>query len=247
MKSNKYTHRDHIDFMQRAAEEYYKDELGDIPPMDYNFMQLDKSVSKKRKITRRVVAIAGVVIFVFLCGNIISVSWLDAPAYGEKGLLHRIYQSIRGIDTDEQNQVMENEILEEFEITSMADIDGAIDFSEGTLYIPESIPEGYELELLSMKDMSLGDFTASYTFKKGEEKLIIAEVYSDRGEEVSCTGDGELIKLDDRIIYFQDKDSESNVYVNVYTEDALIQISGKISEEEAIEVAKNINKAKLIN
>ena len=95
-----------------------------------------------------------------------------------------------------------------------------------------------------MQNMSMGDFSATYTFKDRSKELVIIEVYSPENEEVSCTGEGKLIRFNDRVIYLQERDSEGNIYIDVYTENAVLQIMGDITEDEAIEIAKGMDKSK---
>lgn len=93
-----------------------------------------------------------------------------------------------------------------------------------------------------MQNMSMGDFSATYTFKDGSKELVIAEIYSPRSEEIRCTGDGKLIRFNDRVIYLQERDSDGNLYINVYTENAVLQIMGFITEDEAMNIAKEMKK-----
>lgn len=241
---DKKRHDDRVNNIQEIAEQYYRDEIGDIPPLNKDFMEVDKGNVRKRVGVVRYIPIVAAIVIVFIVGNIIAAVTLEEAAYGNKGLLYRIYQSIRGIDTDKENEVIENEVLEEAAINDWNDIDTAITFSEGTLYIPGYIPEGYSFEGLEMQNMSMGDFSATYTFKCGSDELTIIEIYSAKNEEVSCTGDGELIRLNDRLIYLQDRDSEGNIYVSIYTENAIVQIMGPITEDEAINIAKGMDKSK---
>lgn len=247
MKKEKttYTHEERVKFVQNAAEEYYKEEIGDLPPLNRDFMENDTDTKKTPRRLMRYTAIAAAVILVFLVGNTISAITANDAAYGDKGLLHRIYQSIRGIGTDKQDELTENVVLDEFKISSMDNIDEAINFADGVLYVPEYIPRGYKLASLSMAAMSSGDFNAVYEFTNGKETelLNITEVYSPEAGQVSCSGDGELIKEKDRTIYIQEKDINGIRYATVFTEDSMMQISGKLSREEILKVAKNFIKA----
>lgn len=240
---DKKKHDNRVDNIQEIAEQYYRNEIGEIPPLNKDFMEMDKEHMRKHISVMRYIPIVATIVIVFIIGNMLATITLEDPAYGDKGLLYRIYQSIRGIDTDKKNETIENEVLEEATINDWDDIDTAIAFSEGTLYIPEYIPRGYNFESLEMQNMSMGDFSATYTFNDDSNELTIIEIYSQRNEEVSCTGDGEMIRLDDRIIYIQERDSEGNIYVSVYTENAILQIMGAITEDEAINIAEEMERS----
>ena len=85
----------------------------------------------------RYLPIAVTIVIVFIIGNMVAAVTLNDSAYGNKGILHRIYQSMRGIDTGKENQSVENEVLEEATISDWNDLDTAIAFYESALYIPE--------------------------------------------------------------------------------------------------------------
>ncbi|MCQ4637344.1 DUF4367 domain-containing protein [Anaerovorax odorimutans] len=246
MKKEKptYTHEERVEFVQKAAEEDYKEEIGELPPLNRDFMKSDQDMRKKPNRAKRYAAIAAAVVLVFLVGSMISAITSNDEAYGDKGLLHRLYKSIQGLGTDKQDELTENVVLDELQISSMDDIDAAINFADGVLYVPEYIPSGYKLVSLSMESYSLGDFIAKYKFTndKDAESLGITEMYSPVGGQVSCSGDGELIKLKDRAIYLQEGDEKGILYATVYTEDSMTQIDGKLSREEILKVAKNLKK-----
>ena len=239
----KKEHDSRVDNIQEMARQYYRNEIGEIPPLDKGFMEVGKAGVQKRVRVRRYLPVAAAIIAVFLVGNVIAAVTLEDSAYGDRGILYRIYQSMRGIYSDKENEPTGNEVSEEATISDWSDIDTAIIFSDGALYIPEYIPETYSFEGLEMQNTSMGDFSATYTFKDGTSKLIISEIYSPRVGEISCTVDGELIKLIDRELYIQDRDSDGNIFVSIYTENAIIQIMGPLSEDEAVNIAKNMNKS----
>ncbi len=245
MKSKRYKrrHDSRVNSMQEMAEQYYQNEIGEIPPIDKRLLEIEEANMRKRVSVWRYIPIAVTIVIVFIIGNMVAAVTLNDSAYGDKGILYRIFQSIRGIDTDKKNQSDENEVLEEATINDWNDIEAAITFSEGTLYIPEYIPDRYNFKYLEMQNMSMGDFSATYTFEDGSKELMIAEIYSPRSEEISCTGDGRLIRLNDRVIYIQERDSDGNLYINVYTENAVLQIMGVVTENEAINIAKEMKKS----
>ena len=89
----------------------------------------------------------------------------------------------------------------------------------------------------------MGDFGVRHILlKTGQKELVIAEIYSPRSEEISCTGDGKLIRFNDQVIYLQERDSDGNLYINVYTENAVFTNNGFITEDEAMNIAKEMKK-----
>lgn len=237
----RYTHEERVEFFQQAADDYYKKEISIPPPLNWDFMHEEISKKKSNRI-KRFTAIAATIILVCITGNIISAVASNDTAYGDKGILHRIYQSIKGLGTDKQDEINDNDILDTFEINSMSEIDKAIKFSDGALYVPNYIPSGYELNSLKMESMSLKDFTATYEFIKGKEEVLnIVEMHFSGDGQASASGNGELIKLKDRSIYLQDRDEDGYLYAAVYMEDAMIQIRAKVSRKKILNIAKNLS------
>lgn len=137
------------------------------------------------------------------------------------------------------------ETVSSITINSMDDIEGAIDFAEGNLYVPQYIPDGFQLESLIVEQSQFGDFTAEYTFKNGEKQLSLIEMAnSDDDSTVNASGDGDLIRLKDRILYVQDEDSNGDRYIDVITEESVMQMLGKVSREEGIKFAKGLKRCK---
>ena len=234
-------HIERRNFIELAAKEYYADEIGPPPPLNRDFMKKDKVETKRHRYVKRCSAIAAAVFLVLLAGATISMLTSNDAAYGDKGILHRLYQSVMGIDTDQQDEESAGEYSDAFETNSMDDIEKAIAFSDGHLYVPEYIPAKYKLDILMIEKAGDDSMIASYTFKKGKQLMQITEMYSTADDQISASGDGETIHLKDRIIFVKDDGSGEKVSVDVYMEDIVCTIGGDISVEEAIQVAKGLN------
>ena len=244
-----YTHEERVKMIQQTAEDYYQKQAGNPSPLNRSFIEMEKETGKRSRRIKRYSAIAAAVLLVVVLGNTISMIAFDDSVYGDKGLLHRIYKSATGLSTDEQDEaLLENEVAEtvsSITINSMDDIEGAIDFAEGNLYVPQYIPDGFQLESLIVEQSQFGDFTAEYTFKNGEKQLSLIEMAnSDDDSTVNASGDGDLIRLKDRILYVQDEDSNGDRYIDVITEESVMQMLGKVSREEGIKFAKGLKRCK---
>lgn len=238
-------HKQRCQFAKQAAAAYYAEEFGTPPPLDRAFMEKSKP-SKSYYVRKRSAIAAGVMIAV-LSGAALNTFFLQDPAYGEKGLLHRIYQEENGsLETDEQligNYA--DEAVSGFTTGSMDYIEDAVDFADGQLYVPQYLPQGYLLDNLSLEQNYYGQIEASWRFKKGGNELLMTEMYTDGEGEVSAGGgkNSELIRLEDRIIYVHEKKREGQT-IGVFTEDAMIQFGGPISREEGIKIAKGLKQMK---
>ena len=242
-----YTHEERVKLVQHAAESYYQKQTGTPSPLNRSFINREKEAAKRGGRIKRYSFIAAAALLVILVGSTISMIAFDDSAYGDKGLLHRIYKSATGLDTDQQDEaVLEQEVAQPVAsrtIESMDDIGEAIDFAEGTLYVPQYIPEGYQLETLTVEQSQFGDYTAEYTFKNKEKQLALSEIsISDDDSTVSADGDGDLIKLKDRVLYVQGEDSNGDRWIDIFTEDSMMQMCGKFSREEGIKFAKELKR-----
>lgn len=244
MKEDRATcsHEERIRFVQEAAAHYYDGEAGSPPPLNRDFMK-QSNAQKKASHRKRYAAIAAVAAMVFLTGSIVSSVMEKNVAYGDKGLIHRLYKAAGGgLHTDKQDEIPLDEPVDYFHIERMEDIGDAVYFADGELYVPEYIPEGYELESLDIQGYVNGDMDVMYKFKKGADSLNMTEMYFTEDSQVDAGGKGDLIKLDDRAIYVRDKHPDGYLCIDVYTDDAAMQIGGKITKAEGFKIAENLKK-----
>lgn len=228
-----YTKEERREFFRQAEQQHFEKTYGEMPPLDKSFMKAEKSNAKSSKRKRySFIAVAAVAMI-----SIVSVAQPligSNEAYGDKGILHRLYDSVMGIGTDEQDG-NDRERESRVEIYDLDDIDEAKDLCEN-LYVPEYLPEGFELEKLVVERHSFG-VDADYTFKNGENELSIGMIFmeGDNGTFIS-NNQGEIIELEDRIIV----PAKDKAVIEIYTEDGTIMICGDIPQEEMIKIAKEI-------
>ena len=124
----------------------------------------------------------------------------------------------------------------------MDSLEDGVDFVNGRIYVPEYLPGGYDLKKLSIEKTGDGVVTAVWELKKGEKEFSINEIYTGEDDDggISASGEGELIRLKDRVLYVREADSGEEQCIGVYTEDAIIQIYGNVTEAEGIEIAKGL-------
>lgn len=232
-----FTREERAEFFRQAVEEVQKEEYGEIPQLDKSFMKQgashDKSSRRKRYSLIAVAAVAMICI-VSVAQPLIG----NNEAYGDKGILHRLYDSVMGIGTDEQDG-NDKDRESRVEIYDLKNIDEAKDLCED-LYVPEYLPEGFELESLVVEKTGTETTFADYTFKNGKEELLIGMNFvKSEDTTYSSNNRGNIIHLKDRIIV-PNKDLK---YVEMYTENGVMMISGKITQDEMIKIAKELVKA----
>lgn len=194
---------------------------------------------KKRRFSR-FAKVAAVLIIFLLCTNIIMLGRDSTESYGDKGILHRLYQGVTGLFTDSEEETEESDVEETVTVLDEKDIDSAKEFLPG-LYVPTYIPDGYEFEKLEIQKYYAGDSQCDYVYCKGKDKLKLLLYYTvDSERSHQWQEDGQLIELQDRKI-FVSEDSVSNAsWVSVYTEMCTMDISGGVKQDDLITIAKGM-------
>lgn len=236
-KKYKDTQREYNLFFHTAASKFYTKKYGTPKPLNRDFLNsIEKDYTKTRKGKKLIpLVLAILLICLFSIGTFLFES---NETYADKGILHRIYKSILGIDMDEQDNNSERKSIS-VEITSMDDIKEARDLCEN-LYIPKYMPTGYKLKRLIVEKFSDTEISAKYTFENLGKKVFDVTLTYVTSSTISygTNNDCQIIKLNDRTL-FAYTDQEG---VACLTEECMIIISGDISQNEMIKVAKYLQK-----
>ncbi len=200
-------------------------------------------VNKSRSNGSRFSKIAAIFIIVLLGMNLITLSSDSSEVYGEKGLLHRIFEGTRGIftDEDESELVVFDETGDECLISNYDDIYLAKQFWTD-LYIPEYIPEGYEFSSLCIIKSFSEDYTAEYEYVSDTNILEINFTSSSSDPKYISINKGELFELNDRTISIYKNDTSQLNIADIYLEDVTIHIYARLEEKEILRIAREIHK-----
>lgn len=241
------THKKLVEAMQKAC---VHDDFDDYktPYIDLSFLEEEYTTAvempdKKRfSFANHFNNIAAILVILLLGGNMIMMATDSNESYGDKGLLHRLSNTITGVVTDGDNPVGTDELIEEHVITSYENMNKIFDIFPH-LYVPQYIPELYEFQKLSIKCFKSRDYIANYEYVNEEDTLHIGITYNeDDMKKVYSVDMMDVIKLDDRIIYLY-CDVDNDTYIaDLYLEDCLIEISGLKEQNETKNVALNIRK-----
>ena len=107
------------------------------------------------------------------------------------------------------------------------------------MYIPEYIPEEFDFKSLTIDNYGTGTVFSGYTYIKEDSETLISieQMYVSSGNvKYSSNNNGELIEFEDKLIYVVDGEQS----VEVYTDNGMIVISGDISQDEKVKIAKNL-------
>ncbi len=231
----------------------------DVPEFDLSFLdeepELDAeepdaareevSVSPAKTGKRRFsrfTKVAAVVIIFLLCTNIFLLGKDSSESYGDKGILHRLYQGVTGLFTDSEEETEASDVEEALTVQEEKDLANAKEFLP-ELYVPTYMPEGYEFEKLTIEKYYSGDSQVVYIYKDGENAIKIFQYYSsDSDISYQLPENGEFIEFDDRkIVTFEDNVTDGSL-VCVYTENCNMDIKGKIASQDLIEIGKQLKK-----
>ena len=198
---------------------------------------------KKRRFSR-FAKVAAVLIIFLLCTNIIMLGRDSSESYGDKGILHRLYQGVTGLFTDSEEETEESDVEEfmTFDRLGEKELKKAKEFLPG-LYVPTYIPEGYELDRLEIEKYYSGDYQCLYLYKRDTDMIKLSLLYSVHQDiTYQFPEEGTLIELNDRKI-FVSKDSVSDRNsIYVCTEDCTIDIMGDDSSENLLSIGENMKK-----
>ena len=212
------------------------------PQIDMSFLYEDEK--PKKTMTYKIIRSAAILFLAFgmLLGiNAVLLTSDSSDVYGEKGLLHRIHEGVRGIFTDEDpSQYVEvDEIGDTYTIYNLNDLDSALVFWQD-LCVPKYIPKGYDFKELNIIKSVLGEYKATYTYSDNEKELIICVCNYNDAERIITSSMGEPVKLEDRIINIYVDDVYNRVTADIYFEKMTVYIQGVESKREIMEIAKNM-------
>lgn len=252
---------------KRLGEElekaYLKREIPDekVPKFDLSFLDEDPEdapeedkdaarekvfvsakTEKKRRFSR-FTKVAAVVIIFLLCTNIFLLGKNSSESYGDKGILHRLYQGVTGLFTDSEEQTEDSDVEEFMTFDSLGDkeLKKAKEFLPG-LYVPTYMPEGYELGELKIEKFYSGDYWAKYCYKNSENNdifLYLGYVASSKNI-YEAQGQGDFIELNDRKIFVTTDDISEEQCVSMYTESCSVDISGPVEQEDLVKIAEGM-------
>lgn len=227
-------------FLKTSLQEDLDVVFQDVEPPSIS--SLKKAEKKKKPFYRSFGKVAAIIVIVLLGANVILMINKSTDAYGDKGILHRIQQSVNGLFTDEEQPTQPNDIQKNLKITDPEDLDSAKAFFP-QLYLPEYLPRGLELEEMDIDRYVSGDYLAGVKYKSKEGSyLYIGYIYTISEDDMKPVSNdkGELITLPDRKIYVVDDQINKEMSSMVYTEDVIMDVNSNLSREELIKVSKGL-------
>lgn len=249
---NRKDKKSYEEIHKRLGEElekaYLKREIPEeeIPEFDLSFMDeepkpepLPEPVVRKHRFSR-FAKVAAVVIVFLLCTNIFLLGKNSSESYGDKGILHRLYQGVTGLFTDSEEETEASDVEEALTVLEEKDLDNAKEFLP-ELYIPTYMPEGYEFEKLEIKKYYSGDVQGDYLYFNGTRKIEVLLYYSSNKDiTYQFPEEGTIVELDDRKIMISSDDVEGKSAILVCTEICSMDIMGDESAKELIEIGKRM-------
>lgn len=240
-KSYEEVHAQLVEAMQEACtkDESSKYRIPDVVP---GFIYEEYNSGKKSKMfAGRFSKIAAIFIIILLGMNFAMLNSGSGDVYGDKGLLHRIFEGNRGIytDNDESGIVEFDESGEVYIITDYSKINDAKKFWND-LAIPQYIPDNFSFNELYITKTISGDYVAEYDYICGTDLLEINIIEHEEGCAYLSKKTDELIELSDRIINMYWDGIYKKYNCEVYFDEKIIYIYGNIEIDEIKKIAINL-------
>lgn len=244
--------------MQRMMEE--SSDFYDEPQkqVDYSFLDnetllddeqyhgekvnIDRKKSRK-KFNTFASRIAVIVFGILIAGSGIAI-WINSqPANALKFQMEKKFYEVKDgvFSTDGEKQDAEDgdQTCITRKYKSMEDIDKAKEFMPD-LPVPEYIPEGYILESLKI-DKAINDVvSAFYNFKSGNKNFYINIIQSEQESSYEMDGKGSIVEVDGKQVCIWEDQSTDSYGCNYIFNNMTISVTGQISEEEMVEIIKEI-------
>lgn len=186
-------------------DEYLKDQGEQIPEPDLSFLQEEKPKKRKEhRVLRRFATIAACMVLLLVTSSGMAI-WISSDAahavkFSLEKTLHRISGTFFSTDDGKEIETEENQIS--ITIDSMDDIQDAVNFMPD-LPVPGYIPEGFELETLTVTKYMNGEYSVAYKFDDNMKNniSIAAHYVIDGTTTVEMINVIREIQLNDRTIY----------------------------------------------
>ena len=226
-------------------DEYLKDQGEQIPEPDLSFLQEEKPKKRKEhRVLRRFATIAACMVLLLVTSSGMAI-WISSDAahavkFSLEKTLHRISGTFFSTDDGKEIETEENQIS--ITIDSMDDIQDAVNFMPD-LPVPGYIPEGFELETLTVVKYMNGSYTVKYSFinDTNDSFMIISNYNSEADDSVEIVGNAEIIEKNGRKIYFINDFYTSSYNATCFIDNQVIMVMGDLEKNDIVEVAKNIS------
>ena len=190
---------------------------------------------KRARIRRAQIAIAALLIFVL--SSLMALNMTEQNTLAVAHPLETIQHFLRGDgEIPAPSSGGREDKRQTVRITDPESIDEALRLMP-QLYIPEYVPEGWEMKSLEVAKKTDGSCFAKFIFQNTSlEKMLIQEV-SGTNMESGFTNFTEKKTINGKDLYFYDGDVTDGRVVYFYEKEVRIQINGLLQRKELIEVA----------
>lgn len=226
-------------------DEYLKDQGEQIPEPDLSFLQEEKPKKRKEhRVLRRFATIAVCMVLLLVTSSGMAI-WISSDAahavkFSLEKTLHRISGTFFSTDDGKEIETEENQIS--ITIDSMDDIQDAVNFMPD-LPVPGYIPEGFELETLTVVKYMNGSYWAEYNFKNENSKniFITSRTINDQEATAGITYEIEEFSTGESIAYYWIDHYTASYGVSILINDQLIDIIGDIDKIVMKKIAKEMH------
>lgn len=225
------------EFAERFWQAYLRDpspERAPKRPLDLSFIEKKE---RRRKARVRRAQIAAACLVIFLLSSLMAVHLSDHRSLAFDHPLEKILHYIQGggYTTDPASSGRE-EKSQTVRITDPEKTGAALRLMP-QLFVPEYLPEGWEMESLEVTKISDKSCTAWYVYKNNDEELTIEERYRPSSGK-AVPEYSEVIVQNGKSFYYYEDAGFGNPGVLFFEEEVLLQVRGPLDRETLLRIAE---------
>lgn len=226
-------------------DEYLKDQGEQIPEPDLSFLQEEKPKKRKEhRVLRRFATIAACMVLLLVTSSGMAI-WISSDAahavkFSLEKTLHRISGTFFSTDDGKEIETEENQIS--ITIDSMDDIQDAVNFMPD-LPVPGYIPEGFELETLTVVKYMDGSYIVDYQFKNDNKTYfsLTSNSVADGEATAGLMYESETFMVGKYKAYYWLDEYTSLYGISILIDNQLVDVRGDIDRNIMLKVAENIH------
>ena len=205
-------------------------------PLDLSFMQEQKH---RRKARLRGAQVAVACLLIFVVSSLLAVHLNDHRSLASGHPLEKILYYIKGggYTTDPASSGRE-EKSQTVRITDPEKINAALRLMP-QLYLPEYLPEGWEMKSLEVTKKTDGSCSAGFLYENGQKQSLMIGEYDGTDSEGKKPDAGEIIAQNGKTYYFHEQSGEKQ-WVEYREGTMLLRIEAPLEKEVLLSIADQL-------
>ena len=203
-------------------------------PLDLSFMERQE---RQRKPRLRGAQVAVACLLIFVVSSLLAVHLNDHRSLASGHPLEKILYYIKGggYTTDPSSSGRE-EKSQTVRVTDPEKIDAALRLMP-QLYLPEYVPEGWEMKSLEVTKKTDGSCSAGFLYENEQKQSMSIEEYDGPDSEGKKPDAGEILTHNGKTFYYFPEQSGENQRIEYRKETMLLRIEAPLNKEVLLSIA----------